>query len=73
MVNAVVPAAGLREYTLGVADRLVRTPAALLALVKDNLNAAEQEVERRRYLFAHEAQNQVESARQMMEKMPRRS
>jgi hypothetical protein len=57
---------------LAVADRLVRTPAALLALVKDNLNAAEDEIERRRYLFAHEATNQVESARQMMEKLQRR-
>ena len=40
----------------------MRTPATLLALVKDNLNAAEDEVERRRWLFAHEAENQGASA-----------
>ena len=34
----------------------------MLALVKDNLNAAEDEVERRRWLFAHEAENQMTSA-----------
>ena len=69
MVNAVVPAAELRGYTMDVAQRLVRMPAALLALVKDNLNQAEDEVERRRFLFAHEASNQHESARLMMERI----
>jgi len=69
MVNAVLPADELRGYTLDVAGGLVRTPAALLALVKDNLNAAEDEVERRRYLFAHEAANQSAAARQMFERM----
>ncbi len=63
MVHAVVPAAELRGYTMDVARRLTRIPAALLALVKDNLNAAEDEVQRRRWLFAHEAENQAESAR----------
>ena len=47
----------------------MRTPAALLALVKDNLNAAEDEVERRRWLFAHEAENQMQSAQAMMERL----
>ena len=59
MVHAVLPAG--RAPCLHVRDRrhkLVRTPATLLALVKDNLNAAEDEVERRRWLFAHEAENQ---------------
>jgi 2-(1,2-epoxy-1,2-dihydrophenyl)acetyl-CoA isomerase len=65
MVHAVVAPEQLREYTLDVARRLVRTPAALLALVKDNLNTAEDEVERRRYLFAREAENQAESGRLM--------
>jgi hypothetical protein len=54
-----------------VARRLTRTPAALLALVKDNLNAAEDEIERRRYLFAREAENQAESARLMMQRLQR--
>jgi hypothetical protein len=54
-----------------VARRLTRTPAALLALVKDNLNAAEDEVERRRYLFAREAENQVQSVRLMEQRLQR--
>jgi hypothetical protein len=68
MVHAVVPAAQLRAHTLEVAGRLVRTPASLLGLLKDNLNRAEDEVERRRYLFAHEAHNQGEAARMMIER-----
>ena len=63
MVDAVLPPAELNAYTYEVAGTLVRTPATLLALVKDNLNAAEDEVERRRWLFAHEAENQLTSAR----------
>ena len=61
MVNAVVPAAELRDYTWAVAQRLLRTSAPLLGLVKDNLNEAEYEADRRRHLFAHEAQNQQQS------------
>ncbi len=63
MVHAVLPPEGLVDYTYEVAANLVRTPSAVLALVKDNLNAAEDEVERRRWLFAHEAENQRTSAR----------
>ena len=37
--------------------------------MKDNLNAAEDEVERRRWLFAHEAENQGASARAMMARL----
>jgi len=69
MVHAVLPPVDLRAYTFEVANTLVRTPATLLALVKDNLNAAEDEVERRRWLFAHEAENQGKSARAMMDRM----
>ncbi len=58
MVHAVVPPGELRSHTEGIARQLARTPANVLALVKDNLNAAEDEVERRRWLFAHEAENQ---------------
>ena len=68
MVHAVVPASELRAHTLEVARRLTRTPAALLALVKDNLNAAEDDLERRRILFAHEARNQSEAGRRMRER-----
>jgi 2-(1,2-epoxy-1,2-dihydrophenyl)acetyl-CoA isomerase len=69
MVHAVLPPERLRAYTYEIASQLVRTPATLLALVKDNLNAAEDEVERRRWLFAHEAENQAASAKAMMERM----
>ena len=67
MVHAVLPASRLRDYTLEIARQLTRTPAALLALVKDNLNVAEDEAERRRFLFAHEAANQIEGVRIMTE------
>jgi 2-(1,2-epoxy-1,2-dihydrophenyl)acetyl-CoA isomerase len=69
MVHAVLPPQRLRAYTYEIAGELVRTPATLLALVKDNLNLAEDEVERRRWLFAHEAENQASSAKAMMERM----
>jgi 2-(1,2-epoxy-1,2-dihydrophenyl)acetyl-CoA isomerase len=69
MVHAVLPPQRLRAYTYEIAGQLVRTPATLLALVKENLNAAEDEVERRRWLFAHEAENQAASAKAMMERM----
>ena len=58
MVHAVVPAAALRDHTLGVARTLLRVPSSVLARMKDNLNAAEEDADRRRYLFAHEAANQ---------------
>ena len=72
MVHAVLPAAELRDYTLEIARRLLRTPAALLALVKDNMNQAEYEVDRRRYLFAHEAENQQRSVSDIASRMKTR-
>jgi len=71
MVHEVLPPQELQEYTMDVARRLVRTPAALLKLVKDNLNEAEDEAARRRYLFAHEAENQAVSARLMRDRIGR--
>ncbi|HEY3877925.1 MAG TPA: enoyl-CoA hydratase-related protein, partial [Trebonia sp.] len=71
MVHGVLPPEDLRDYTLDVARRLVRTPAALLKLVKDNLNAAEDEAARRRYLFAHEAENQAVSGQLMRDRLRR--
>jgi 2-(1,2-epoxy-1,2-dihydrophenyl)acetyl-CoA isomerase len=68
MVHEVLPPAELRAYTYEIANQLVRTPATLLALVKGNLNEAEEQVERRRWLFAHEAENQGKSAKAMMER-----
>jgi hypothetical protein len=67
MVHAVLPPAELSAYTYEVAESLAQTPATLLALVKDNLNAAEDAVERRRWLFAHEAENQLMSAKASLE------
>ena len=69
MVHAVVPPAELRQHTYDIADKLVRSPAKLLALVKDNLNAAEDDVGRRRWLFAHEAENQITAAAMMAARM----
>ena len=63
MVHAMLPASELRPFTYEAARRLARTPAALLALVEENLNEAEDTVERRRWLFAHEADNQLAAAR----------
>jgi 2-(1,2-epoxy-1,2-dihydrophenyl)acetyl-CoA isomerase len=71
MVHEVLAPRDLRQYTMDVARRLARTPAALLELVKDNLNAAEDEAARRRYLFAREAENQVVSARLMRDRIRR--
>lgn len=73
MVHAVLPAPALRGHVMEIADTLVRTPASLLALVKDNLNQAEDDADRRRALFANEADNQAESARQIAARMERRA
>jgi 2-(1,2-epoxy-1,2-dihydrophenyl)acetyl-CoA isomerase len=72
MVHAVVPPEELRSYTDRVARQLVQSPANLLSLVKDNLHAAEDDVERRRWLFAHEAENQRAAGRALSERMARK-
>ncbi|MCU1400284.1 MAG: enoyl-CoA hydratase, partial [Acidimicrobiales bacterium] len=73
MVNSVVPAAELRDYTLAAATRMLRTPASLFALMKDNLNQAEDEIERRRYLFGLEASNQGKAGADIAARMLRQS
>jgi 2-(1,2-epoxy-1,2-dihydrophenyl)acetyl-CoA isomerase len=73
MVNRVVAAAGLRAFTLEIAARLVRTPATLLALVKDNLTQAEQEADRRRFLLANEYRNQGKASAAIAERLRRRA
>ena len=73
MVHEVVPAAELRTFTLEMADRLARVPRELLALVKDNLNRAEDEPDRRRFLFANECENQRASGERMRERLMQRS
>jgi 2-(1,2-epoxy-1,2-dihydrophenyl)acetyl-CoA isomerase len=69
MVHAVLPAAELRAHTMEVAGQLARVPRDLLALVKDNLNQAEDEVERRRFLLANEAENQHQSGRNLVARL----
>jgi 2-(1,2-epoxy-1,2-dihydrophenyl)acetyl-CoA isomerase len=71
MVHEVVPAAELRAFTLEVAGRLARVPRELLGLVKDDLNQAEDEPARRRFLLANEAENQHASARRMRDRRGR--
>lgn len=63
MVHAVLPPEQLRDYTARAAGQLARVPSSVLARIKDNLNEAEDEVGRRRWLFAHEAENQRGAAR----------
>ena len=63
MVHAVLPATQLRNHTYEVAAGLAGTSSPVLALVKENLNEAEDEVARRRWLFAHEAENQMAAAK----------
>ncbi len=41
--------------------------------MKDNLNEAEDEVERRRFLFANEAANQIEAGRELVARLRRAS
>jgi 2-(1,2-epoxy-1,2-dihydrophenyl)acetyl-CoA isomerase len=72
MAHAVVAPEQLRSHTDRVARQLVQSPASALALVKDNLNAAEDEVERRRWLFAHEAENQRTAGHALVERLARR-
>jgi 2-(1,2-epoxy-1,2-dihydrophenyl)acetyl-CoA isomerase len=73
MVHAVLPAAALRDHVYAVAAQLARTPAELLALVKDNLNQAEDETDRLRFLFANEANNQAEGVKAMMARLEKRA
>jgi 2-(1,2-epoxy-1,2-dihydrophenyl)acetyl-CoA isomerase len=63
MVHEVRPAAELRDYTYRIAAQLTRYPAPVLALMKDNLNHAEEDVARRRWLLAHEVDNQRAAVR----------
>jgi 2-(1,2-epoxy-1,2-dihydrophenyl)acetyl-CoA isomerase len=73
MVNDVLPAAELRGHVLAVAERLLRTPASLLARVKDNLTEAEDVADRRRWLFANESRNQREAVAEIARRMRERA
>jgi 2-(1,2-epoxy-1,2-dihydrophenyl)acetyl-CoA isomerase len=72
MVNKVLPAAELRDYTLAVAQRLLRIPGSVLALIKDNLTQAEQEADRRRSLFALETRNQRQASADIRARLQRK-
>jgi 2-(1,2-epoxy-1,2-dihydrophenyl)acetyl-CoA isomerase len=72
LVHEVLPPAELRAYTLDLAAKLARVPGELLALVKDDLNQAEDTPERRRFLFANEAVNQIESGRAIAARLARK-
>ena len=69
MVHEVLPGPELAARVREVAGQLTRTPAELLALVKDNLNQAEEDADRRRFLFANEAVNQAKAGMAMMARM----
>lgn len=69
MVHEVVPAAELRAHTMEVAGRLARVPRELLGLVKDDLNQAEDEAERRRFLLANEAENQLAAGQRIRDRL----
>ncbi len=73
MVNRVLPSAELREFTLNTAKNMLRTPAAVWALAKDNLNRAEDDPDRRRHLFAVEATNQEIAGRAIRQRMRKRA
>lgn len=72
MVTRVFPAAELRAATLAIAATMLRTPAEVWKLTKDNLNQAEDAIERRRYLFALEATNQGLAGAAMAERRRRK-
>jgi 2-(1,2-epoxy-1,2-dihydrophenyl)acetyl-CoA isomerase len=73
MVNRVLPAVELRQFTMSVAHKLLRTPATIWALTKDNLNQAEDDIDRRRYLFASEATNMIQSSQEAASRMRKRA
>jgi 2-(1,2-epoxy-1,2-dihydrophenyl)acetyl-CoA isomerase len=73
MVTDVVPAPDLRSHTWAVASQLARLPSVVLELTKRNLNEAEDSVDRRRWLFAHEAENQGHAARDIAARLAARN
>jgi 2-(1,2-epoxy-1,2-dihydrophenyl)acetyl-CoA isomerase len=73
MVQEVLPGDQLEARVREVAAQLARTPTEVLGLVKDNLNQAEDEVDRRRFLLANEAENQGRSGAAMLARIKKRS
>lgn len=73
MVHEVVAPVALRQHVAEIAARLAKIPSHLLALVKENLNSAELELDRRRWLFANEANNQQLAAKAMASRMQQKA
>ena len=73
MLNKVLPPAELRDHTLSVARKLLRVPATLLAQIKNNLTEAEEEANRRRYLFDVEARNQRQAVKDTVRRMRKKA
>lgn len=73
MVHFVVAPARLKAHVMDVARTLVRVPSHVLALVKENLNQAEDDADRRRYLFALEAHNQAAAGQEIAARLARKA
>jgi 2-(1,2-epoxy-1,2-dihydrophenyl)acetyl-CoA isomerase len=73
LVHRVFPAERLREETLARARAMAGLPADVLARTKANLNEAEFRPERRRWLFAHEATNQIDGVAARMARAARQA
>jgi 2-(1,2-epoxy-1,2-dihydrophenyl)acetyl-CoA isomerase len=73
MVHEVLPAADLRARVMAVAAALAAAPAEILQAIEDNLNQAEDAVDRRRELFAIESVNQRESSMRLLQRLRGRS
>ena len=71
MVHEVLAPDQLAARTYEVAGTLARYPREVLALVKDNLNRAEDDAGHRRSAFAHEAANQIASAAAIQQRLAR--
>jgi 2-(1,2-epoxy-1,2-dihydrophenyl)acetyl-CoA isomerase len=72
MVHAVLPAAELRSHVYAAAREVARTPPQVLARMKDNFNQAEDDPDRRRFLLANEASNQIETVRALRQRQRQR-
>lgn len=66
LVHEVFPAAELSPRTMERAARIARLPSEILGRIKANLNEAESEADRRRFLFANEATNQIEGVQELI-------
>jgi 2-(1,2-epoxy-1,2-dihydrophenyl)acetyl-CoA isomerase len=73
MVQEVLAPELLEARVREVAAQLVRTSTEVLALLKDNLNQAEDDIDRRRFLLANEAENQTRAGAALAARIQQRS